>query len=200
MNKNNREIVEEMIIHNDKIMNTFNTISNGSPWKDDLYVEIILIFMRMDNEKLNELYEKGENDFNFYFACITKNQLHSSTSPFYKKYRKELDDNVNMDFADMFVTDSDEHESFDMDSPRQNHSWTQTMAEQVQDIYQDVRDELHWYDRTIFEMYVRRYTDRGTIRRIAEETGIPEQSVGNTVRNVKAHLSSRIEKLIEYDL
>lgn len=198
--RTNQEIVQEMIIDNPQVQNTFNTITNHSPWKDDLYAEIILIFMKMKNSKLNKLYKKGGKQFNYYFASIAKNQLHSSTSPFYKKYRKDLDDNLNIDTNDLFYTEDDEYENVEVEPTLQVHEWDVPYEDQVAILYDQVKHELHWYDRSIFEMFVQRYNEKGTIRRIAEETGIPEQSVGNTIRNVRALLKSRIGKLMEYEL
>lgn len=47
-------------------------------------------------------------------------------------------------------------------------------------------DELHWYDRRIFELHLSGYT----IRKLSAETGISTSSIFNTLKNVKRYIRS----------
>lgn len=57
-----------------------------SPILKDLAQVIYLALLEYDNDKIVELYEKEQ--INFFLVRIIKNQWMSSTSPFYRIYRK----------------------------------------------------------------------------------------------------------------
>ena len=57
-----------------------------SPILADLAQVIYLALLEYDNDKVVELYEKEQ--INFFLVRIIKNQWMSSTSPFYRIYRK----------------------------------------------------------------------------------------------------------------
>jgi hypothetical protein len=53
---------------------------------DDLVQEILLIVLEYKSDKLEEAYNKGQHLF--FIKRIINNQYNSTTSPFFKKYRK----------------------------------------------------------------------------------------------------------------
>jgi len=62
---------------------------------DDLTSEIILILLEKDPSTIQELNESGA--LLAYVRGITKKQWCSTTSPFYRKYRKQSLKNVEID-------------------------------------------------------------------------------------------------------
>lgn len=74
-------------IANERIVETICKNIGVSPkYMDDLVQEIYVILLEYDQDKLQEIYDKGQ--LNFWLTRIIKNQYCSTTSPFYKKYRK----------------------------------------------------------------------------------------------------------------
>lgn len=74
----------------DKVVeNLCRNIGVSSNYIDDLVQEVYLIMLEYDQEKLKQIYEKGE--INYWLTRIIMNQYCSNTSPFYKKYRKYYD-------------------------------------------------------------------------------------------------------------
>lgn len=64
-------------------------IGVSSNYIDDLTQEVYLIMLEYDQEKLKEIYERG--DIKYWLTRVITNQYCSNTSPFYKKYRKYYD-------------------------------------------------------------------------------------------------------------
>lgn len=74
----------------DKVVeNLCRNIGVSSNYIDDLVQEVYLILLEYDQDKLKQIYEKGE--INYWLTRIIMNQYCSNTSPFYKKYRKYYD-------------------------------------------------------------------------------------------------------------
>lgn len=78
--------VIEKIVSDGIVEQIITNIGVTARYKDDLIQEIYLILMEYDRGKLEELYNKKQ--IAFFITRIIKNQYNSSTSPFYKKYRK----------------------------------------------------------------------------------------------------------------
>lgn len=53
---------------------------------DDLIQEIYIILLEYNKDKIVELYTKKQ--LRYFLVGIIQRQYHSSTSPFYKKYKK----------------------------------------------------------------------------------------------------------------
>jgi len=74
---------------------------------DDLKQELILFLLSMDEEKLKRLIQNKQ--LTFYCYGYLRNQYHSSSSEFYKKYRKlTYIPEPEKFLADLFVEDSEE--------------------------------------------------------------------------------------------
>lgn len=74
-------------IANERLVEDISKNIGVSPkYFDDFVQEIYLILLEYDQEKFEAIYEKG--DINFFLTRIIKNQWCSTTSPFYRKYRK----------------------------------------------------------------------------------------------------------------
>lgn len=56
---------------------------------DDLVQEVLMILLEMDYSKVEEMYKNKQ--LNFFLTRVIKNQYLSTTSPFYKMYRKQYE-------------------------------------------------------------------------------------------------------------
>lgn len=71
---------------------------------DDFVQEMYLILLEYDQNKLQEIYDKGQ--LNFFLTRIIKNQWCSKTSTFYTKYRKYYDQiDLNNDGLNVYDDD-----------------------------------------------------------------------------------------------
>jgi hypothetical protein len=61
-------------------------IGVAEKYMDDFVQEMYLILLEYDQNKLQEIYDKGQ--LNFFLTRIIKNQWCSKTSTFYRTYRK----------------------------------------------------------------------------------------------------------------
>lgn len=69
-----------------------NNIAPADPDKDDLIQEIALIILEKSPNFILELHEKGH--LKYYIARVIMNNLFSTSSPYYckyKKYQKHID-------------------------------------------------------------------------------------------------------------
>jgi hypothetical protein len=175
--KTNNEIVEE-IYRDERFFKAVQNIAQPQ-FVDDLWMECILIMLEYDNAKLNEIYDKKQ--LRFYFVRIVSNQINSKTSPFYKKYKKEnfkyID--ANAEVSDENLLEMDEIEFDDEDL------WIK---------YAKISGELYWYDRELFELYVK----LGSYRAVSKETGIPLRSIGTNLKATREFLARRLKELDIY--
>lgn len=63
--------------------------------KNDLEQEICLIMLSYNNDKLNMIH--NQKHMNAFITGILRNQLHSSTSPFYRSYLKLKNNSISLD-------------------------------------------------------------------------------------------------------
>lgn len=83
------KIIDELY-RNKEIDELINYLTSNNSLKDDLKQELFIILCNMNDEKIIGLYERKE--IKYYIIRIIKNQFHSSTSPFYKKYRNIINE------------------------------------------------------------------------------------------------------------
>lgn len=70
-----------------KILDTIvQNIGASNLYRDDLLQECYLILLEYDQQKIEDIYNKG--DIKFFLSKIVCNQYNSKTSPFWKKYKK----------------------------------------------------------------------------------------------------------------
>lgn len=99
----------EELAKNKVVEELCKNIGVNSNYIDDLVQEVYLIMLEYDQEKLKEIYEKG--DIKFWLTRVITNQYCSNTSPFYKKFRKYydfVDDNnleIGMELEDGGITE-----------------------------------------------------------------------------------------------
>lgn len=136
--------------------------------QDDLRQEIFLVLCEMDDERLLGMWTSG---YLKYFVVRTMlNMAKSDRSTFFNQFRRSFSEYCdNYEKADEV---SDVHEEMD-------GKLKQSM------------DELHWYEKNVFELYA----DNGrNILKLSRDTKIPYRSLFKTVTKVKKKLSKAVRK------
>lgn len=71
-----------------------NTAKTSAPELDDLAQDIYVYLLEYDDEKIIGMYERNELDF--FIARMIVNQYISTSSPFYTKYKKLLNNSEEL--------------------------------------------------------------------------------------------------------
>ena len=115
----------------------------------------------------------------FYLIRIMLSQWRSTTSPFYKIYRKDVC-------------------QVELDSYLERNDVVDEVAEPSEQIdltANEIRAELSnlgWYDQTLFKLYCE---DGRAISSISRETKIPRTSISLSINRVKRHIRSKIKPI-----
>jgi DNA-directed RNA polymerase specialized sigma subunit len=130
----------------------------------DLKVEVFMVLLEMEKEKLFGLYER--NEIRFYIVRTMLNMIKSDRSQFWKKYRNytEYEDNDNADVE-------------------QNS---------VLDIMENGIEKLHWYQKQILNLYTFEFNKNA--KELSRKTGIPYMSIIRTLKQTKNELKKHIRK------
>lgn len=174
----NNQFVTKYLIHNKNIRKTFDHLTRGSIYKDDLWQEVMVIYLEMPMEKLEPLVEDGNDRIRAHFINVVKKQLHSSTSPFYYKFRKESEVRAPGDYNEYLdsITDEDDEENM------------------VDVAYENVKAKMHWYDRELYELYIKHYNKKGTYKVISKETKIPYGAVATALLRIRNEVRTKIKE------
>jgi hypothetical protein len=136
--------------------------------REDLKSEVILILLNTPDEKFNTII-----DIRFYAVKIIIRLIQSSTSPFFKMYRRQyypLDSQGNKE--DKGAKAPPVVFGVDIDERLQRELQEERVKAYIKTIY--------WYDQEIINLYMK----LGNYRAIEKETGIPWESCYSTVRKV----------------
>ena len=138
---------------------------------DDLKQEIFIALCGMPEAKLIEIHEKKQ--LKFYAVRIMLNMAHSKTSSFYYKYRKNESQKLRPNMTSPAEAPIDEI----------RHS------EVVANILDEL-DDLHWYERDLFKLYMQSGCNASEVSR---NTLIPKRSIYQTVKNVREKIKKKIK-------
>jgi DNA-directed RNA polymerase specialized sigma subunit len=130
----------------------------------DLKVEVFMILLEMDDNKLFGLYERGE--IRFYIVRTMLNMIKSDRSQFWKKYRN--------------YTEYEDNEKAEVE---QNS---------VLDIMEKGIEKLHWYQKEILNLYTFEFNKNA--KELSRKTGIPYMSIIRTLKQTKNELKKHIRK------
>jgi len=159
-------IIEE--IYTSEIFNEIINKYSHPNYIDDAKQEIILILIDLGDEKLKEIKEKKY--LTFFIIRIIKNQLASATSPFYTKYRKHRFDEKDLEYL-IDESDDDIGEKIEFE---ENLEKLDTFL-----------DQLHWYDRTLWEL---KYKEDNSYNQLVEMTKIPRISLWTSITQTTNHI------------
>ena len=130
----------------------------------DLKVEVFMVLLEMDDEKLFGLYER--NEIRFYIVRTMLNMIKSDRSQFWKKYRN--------------YTEYEDNEKAEVE---QNS---------VIDIMENGIEKLHWYQKEILNLYTFEFNKNA--KELSRKTGIPYMSIIRTLKQTKNELKKHIRK------
>jgi len=130
----------------------------------DLKVEVFMVLLEMDDEKLFGLYER--NEIRFYIVRTMLNMIKSDRSQFWKKYRNYT-----------------EYEYNEKAEVEQNS---------VIDIMEKGIEKLHWYQKEILNLYTFEFNKNA--KELSRKTGIPYMSIIRTLKQTKNELKKHIRK------
>ena len=130
----------------------------------DLKVEVFMVLLEMEKEKLFGLYER--NEIRFYIVRTMLNMIKSDRSQFWKKYRNytEYEDNDNPDVEQNSIID----------------------------IMEKGIENLHWYQKQILNLYTFEFNKNA--KELSRKTGIPYMSIIRTLKQTKNELKKHIRK------
>jgi len=155
------------------------TAAKNISYNDELSTELLHYSLEQLLFKPNILEIVNSGGAQFYIVRIMLNQWRSTTSPFYKIYRK----NVCQIDLDSYLSKNDV-----VDEASDNSEQIDLTAMEIQS---ELRN-LGWYDQTLFRLYCEE--DR-TISSLARETKIPRTSISLTINRVKRHIRSKIKPI-----
>lgn len=111
----------------------------------------------------------------FYTLRIILNNWKSTTSPFFKIYRKNFEQVELESYLEKNDIPDTSHEQ-------------QEIEDTASYIKQELR-KLYWYDQQVFDLYL----EAGSVMSVARATNIPRTSLSLTINRVKNHIKSKIK-------
>ncbi len=133
----------------------------GKDLWEDLRQEVSLIVLEYNQEKIEEITNKGKQVFKFWIVRICCNQLHSKYGKMWRLYNQLL---PVEDISKLIIEEDEDYN----DQP-------------IIDSITLKMNDLYWYDREILKMYI----DLGSVRKVSAETGIPHTSIFITIKNIQ---------------
>jgi predicted DNA-binding protein YlxM (UPF0122 family) len=180
----NKTIILEWIYTN-KLLN--DAIKNVVDWRyrDDFKSHFIMQIVNTREQKLIDLYKKGQLDW-FCLRVIT-NQWKSTNSSFWKIYR-----NGGFAGSNLIILDPESHrydneveeDNITIDEVELKIKVKKLLLEQYVDFY------ANQYHKTLFELY---YFDKKNLRQISEETDIKICSISRSIRKTKKYIKNKLQ-------
>lgn len=134
--------------------------------RDDLRQEIFLALSELDEERLVNMHREGW--LKWYVVRMMLNMIKSDRSTFYNRFRRGFDELG--DVAERIPDDRQE-------------GGTESITGHL--------DGLHWYEKTLIEIY----SENGrNVAKISRETGIPYRSLFKTIKRTKQTLKREIRQ------
>jgi len=164
----------QIIEHLTKVSYIRETCNVAGGLADDLFQHIWVRLLEFDQLKLEQIYSKGYLQFYIYRMII--NEARNPKNPFLKKLRTEVTLN------DIGIKYSTEDISVDYDKENDLE------FEYKVRITKEKLNELFWYDRKIFELYL----EFGSLRKVSAQTGIKYGAIHQTITKVKKQLNENI--------
>lgn len=136
---------------------------------DDLYQELVLLVLEIPEAKLTQL---NETCLKCFFYRMAERQYNRPNSAFYRKYRKP--NRLMKEHAENIALF--EHSADGLDD----------LIAEVEQAMTEL-DGIYWYDAKMMRVYA----EIGSMRAVAEETGIPLISIHGTVNKARKFLKSK---------
>lgn len=151
-----QDIINELT----KVKYIRDTCNIAGDLADDLFQFIWVRILELPKEKIKTIYKKGY--LQFYICRMIINESRNKTNPFLKNIRLKSDPIIEQEIEDYDI-------ELDKD------------FEFITSKVKDGLNELFWYDKKIFELYV----EFGSLRKVAAQTGIKYGAIHQIVNKVK---------------
>jgi len=138
--------------------------------QDDLRQEMALALLSIDCEKISEI--SASNGLMGYAIKIVTNMAFSSTSPFYKKFRKKEYDNAINYLRSLVIL------------PELDIKLAKVADNRLKEKYQE--DELQAHESILFTKYV----ELRSCKKVADFYNIPEKHVKDVIKKTKKELKT----------
>ena len=169
------------MIDNELFIELKNTATKFIPSKDvDDVIQEVFASLYSKPEQLQQLIK--DKKIKFYFIRLCKNNYYSKTSRYYYKYDKAY-----------------KHISFNTDV------LLKVTKQKAQDLYfiedsdliNSILDNLYWYDRELFKLYVLGDDDgkKFTYTSLSKKTKISRMNIYLTIKKVKEYLKAELKKV-----
>ena len=155
--------------------------SDKYPDYEDLLHEVVLELYKKEEKLINGLIQRGE--LLYYIVRIMINQYHSSTSPFYAKYKRHY--KLRKQYKENYIFNKG-------DNNNGGNNWQELkkMEQRLNWIDKKCKD-LNWFDVQIFKIY---YLNGFSLSSMQMATKINRNTLGKSVRIVKNYLKNEQEK------
>lgn len=168
MYSSKNDIIE--FIYNHPDINRLINIVDPEHLRDDLRQEMALALLSIPNEKISEIW--ASNGLVGFAIKIITNMAFSSTSPFYKKFRKsDYDKALNYMRSQVKL-------------PELNLNFANIATKRLEDKYKE--DELQAHEAILFSKYV----EVRSCKKVADFYNIPEKHVKDIIRKTKQELKT----------
>jgi hypothetical protein len=168
------EILNQLAITK-KVEGIVKTINSNGNYTQDLIQDIYLILLEKEPTKMEGLYQRGELDF--FIARIAINQIKSSSSETFQKYRKTFQSNHTRELYN-FPPELEPNNS------QRIPEWKPYADFNTQDLVLSAITYglSDWYPRSVCTKY---FIEKQTLKKISTQTKIPISSLHKTITSSK---------------
>ncbi len=166
------------IAENKEYLALCRKITGGNQLYKDLFQEALIVLLEYDKQKIINLYRQGQ--IKYFLTKIFINLYKKEHGLFYKQYpRNEFPINGTRIIED--------EECYDLERDKEIEKKCALINQELK-IEND--DDPLWYDKKIFLEYL----EKGSIKKLAEDTKIKYQSINTTIRKVRDRIKKKYEQ------
>ena len=148
--------------------------SNRHPDYEDLLHETIIALYNADENKIKDIIKQKK--LTFYIVRIMLNQYQSSTSPYYKKYRKQYNEKQLKEFYIYTKAPLTKEKIKQLEEQEDRLQWIEEKLK-----------HLSWFDVEVFKIY---YKENYSLNTMSKATKINRSTLGKSIRYIKNYLKS----------
>lgn len=169
--------------------------------KEDFYSECILRIIELNDERIEQIYNAGLNDFKLYCTYIAWAMFKNKYSPFNKKYNQKF---ISIEYVEQGYNHTAKggsgsgNKSIDTTTIKKIKSLQEekeldfellssNINTRMKVIKASYKDDFP-YDVKMFELYLK----LGSLRKISKATGIPHTTCYNSVNRIKTKIKDAI--------
>jgi len=169
------------IAENKEYLAICRKITGGDPLYRDLFQETLLVLLEYDNQKIINIYRRGE--IKFFITRIFIILYTKKTSPFNRKYLRYEYPNPLTGGSQVLI----EKDDYDFE---QDDNTEKKCALIKQELGIENDDDPLWYENKLFLEFLA----KGSIKKLAEDTQINYQSISSTIRKVRRRIKDKYDQ------